>query len=80
MPLLPYEKTLTCPNNPSHQILPEKFQNHVWKCSRSYTGDQVVSCKYGCQHIPIQAMKEHDERCQMKKLAEDFKEIAPKDN
>ena len=80
MPLLPHEKTLTCPYNPSHQILPSRFGRHLWKCSRSYTGDQVVSCKYGCKHIPVHALSEHDAQCPLKKFVEELKALAPKNN
>ena len=32
--LLPWEKTLTCPYDASHQVQPHRIGNHIWKCKK----------------------------------------------
>ena len=37
--LMPWEKTMTCPYDVSHQVLPHRIQNHLWKCKRRAAKD-----------------------------------------
>ena len=73
MPILPHEDYCVCPYDRSHHVLPHRFAKHLWKCARNYTGTDVISCVYGCSHIPVEAMEDHMKRCPMKDVVEDLK-------
>ena len=47
--LLPWEKTLTCPYDVSHEVLPHKIGNHLAKCKKraakeNPAGQEQTSC------------------------------------
>ena len=64
MPVLPWEKTITCPYNPSHQITEEKIQVnvvscpppdlllqwHLVKCRKNHQGSDLAICPFNASH------------------------------
>lgn len=71
MPLLSWEKTLTCPYNPAHQITPARMQTHLVKCRRSHEDSDVVICQFNaCHHIPKQEEQYHHDNCPDRKIVE----------
>lgn len=45
-----YENVVTCPYNPSHQILKHRFQTHLVKCRKSYPDQLLKICPYNATH------------------------------
>jgi len=50
MPLLEFEKTLTCPYNPSHQITAPRMGVHLSKCRRNHPHSGHVICPFNANH------------------------------
>ena len=74
MPLLPWEKTITCPYNISHQITEGRLQRHLVKCRRNHPNADVVICKFNSSHhIPSHEEKSHLQTCKDRKLVEKMK-------
>ena len=48
--LLKHEETLTCPYNPSHQILKSKMTVHLVRCRRSNLDKKVEICPFNSSH------------------------------
>ena len=48
--LLKHEETLTCPYNPSHQILKSKMTVHLVRCRRSNLDKKVDICPFNSSH------------------------------
>lgn len=64
MPILPWETTVTCPYNPSHQITKDKLIKHLVKCKRSYPDADVKVCSFNASHhVPTKDLKEHEKNC-----------------
>eukprot|EP00094_Tigriopus_californicus_P000316 TCALIF_00305-PA protein Name:"Similar to GTSF1 Gametocyte-specific factor 1 (Macaca fascicularis)" AED:0.75 eAED:0.75 QI:0/0/0/1/0/0/2/0/292 len=46
-------KTVTCPYNESHQILPHRIQYHIIKCAKNHPEMDMAICPYNAtHHIP----------------------------
>ena len=74
MPLLPWEKTITCPYNISHQITEGRLQRHLVKCRRNHPNADVVICEFNSSHhIPSHEEKSHLQTCPDRKLVEKMK-------
>lgn len=71
MPLLPWEETISCPYNPSHQITRKIIQKHLVKCRRNHPDTDLVICSFNStHHIPGRIIKEHEAKCPDRKLFE----------
>ena len=72
MPLLPWEKTLTCPYNPAHQITKERIQFHLVKCRRNHPeADDIETCPYNASHhVPKPELEFHMSECSERKIVE----------
>ena len=71
MPLLPWEETISCPYNPSHQITQKIIQKHLVKCRRNHPDTDLVICSFNStHHIPGKIIKKHEEECPDRKLFE----------
>jgi len=71
MPLLEWEKTLTCPYNPSHQITIEKLQFHLVKCRRNHPNTDVQICAFNTSHhVKAASMEQHLATCPDRKHVE----------
>lgn len=46
-----YNNTVTCPYNKSHNILRERFQTHLVKCSKSYPNIILKTCPFNTTHL-----------------------------
>ena len=68
------EKLLQCPYNPSHQVRPDRFGNHLVRCRESlskqptspyyYKIDDYEVCKFNSlHHVPKREMSEHVKKC-----------------
>ncbi|XP_070501594.1 uncharacterized protein [Chironomus tepperi] len=45
------EQTTVCPYNKAHVVLNFRFNNHLIKCRKSYTGDALETCPFNSSHI-----------------------------
>jgi len=71
MPLLDWEKTITCPYNPSHQITVERIQFHLVKCRKNHPASDHVVCPYNASHhIPKPEEQYHISTCGDRKFVE----------
>jgi len=71
MPLLPWEKTLTCPYNPSHQITRERIQTHLVKCRKNHPETDIDICPYNASHhVPKPELQFHVTQCPDRKIVE----------
>jgi len=71
MPLLPWEKTVTCPYNPAHQITKERIQFHLVKCRRNHPDADMETCPFNASHhVPKPEMEYHMSECSERKIVE----------
>ena len=71
MPLLPWEKTVTCPYNPSHQITRERIQTHLVKCRKNHPDTDIDICPYNASHhVPKPELQFHVTQCPDRKIVE----------
>jgi len=71
MPLCDWEKTITCPYNPSHQITAERIQFHLVKCRKNHPEMDMAVCPYNASHhVPKPEEKFHIARCPDRKIIE----------
>jgi len=71
MPVMPWEKTITCPYNPSHQITVEKIQWHLVKCAKNHPGSNLVVCPFNsAHHVPRPELGYHLNICPDRKMVE----------
>lgn len=71
MPVLPWEKTITCPYNPSHQITEEKIQWHLVKCRKNHRGSDMAICPFNASHhVPRPELGYHLSICSDRKHVE----------
>eukprot|EP00092_Neocalanus_flemingeri_P031565 GFUD01034276.1.p1 GENE.GFUD01034276.1~~GFUD01034276.1.p1 ORF type:complete len:315 (+),score=112.78 GFUD01034276.1:87-1031(+) len=71
MPLLEWEKTITCPYNPSHQITVERIQWHLVKCRKNHPASDHVVCPYNASHhVPKPEEQYHISTCSDRKIVE----------
>jgi len=71
MPICPWEKTITCPYNPSHQITQERIQTHLVKCRRNHPDMDMAVCPYNASHhIPRAEEAMHVTHCPDRKIIE----------
>ena len=65
MPICSWEKTITCPYNPSHQITQERIQTHLVKCRRNHPEVDLMVCPYNASHhVPKPEEQFHVTSCQ----------------
>lgn len=50
-----YGATVTCPYNKSHNILKERFQTHLVKCSKQYPDIKLKKCPFNSTHLILEA-------------------------
>jgi len=71
MPICSWEKTITCPYNPSHQITQERIQTHLVKCRRNHPDMDMAVCPYNASHhIPKAEEAMHVTHCPDRKIIE----------
>jgi len=71
MGLCSFEKTITCPYNPAHQITMDRIQFHLVKCRRNHPDTDHVICPYNASHhIPKPEEQYHISSCPDRKLVE----------
>jgi len=71
MGLLEWEKTITCPYNPAHQITPARLQGHLVKCRRNNPTAEVDICPFNCSHhFPKPERRYHLETCPDRKIVD----------
>lgn len=71
MPVLPWEETITCPYDPSHQITRKIIQKHLVKCRRNHPDTDLVVCSFNStHHISSKIIRKHEMECPDKKLFE----------
>jgi len=71
MPVLDWEKTITCPYNPSHQITVERIQFHLVKCRRNHAGSDLKVCPFNASHhVPAPEEEFHMKTCSDRKVVE----------
>ena len=64
--LLWHEVTLTCPYNPSHQILESRMTVHLIKCRRSNLDKKVEICPFNSSHhVKMEDYEEHLNTCKV---------------
>ncbi|CAG9811345.1 unnamed protein product [Chironomus riparius] len=44
------EQTTVCPYNKAHVVLNFRFNNHLIKCRKSYTGEELETCPFNSSH------------------------------
>ncbi|XP_042863172.1 uncharacterized protein LOC122247709 isoform X2 [Penaeus japonicus] len=65
------EKLLTCPYNPSHQILPHRMAQHLVKCKKSYPDADMKVCVFNATHVvPTHLYQVHILECPDKAIVE----------
>jgi len=71
MPVLGWEKTITCPYNPSHQITVERIQFHLVKCRKNHAGSDLKVCPFNASHhVPAPEEAFHMKTCSDRKVVE----------
>ena len=71
MGLMSWEKTVTCPYNPAHQITMERIQTHLVKCRRNHPDTDMVICPYNASHhVPKPEEQYHITCCPDRKIVE----------
>lgn len=66
-----WERTITCPYNPSHQITVERIQWHLVKCRKNYPGSDHVICPFNASHhVPRLEKEYHMSVCSDRKMVE----------
>lgn len=71
MGLMPWEKTTTCPYNPSHQITVSRIQKHLVKCRRNHKDSELIICPYNASHhIPKSEERYHLAHCCDRRIVE----------
>jgi len=71
MGLLEWEKTVTCPYNPAHQITPARMQRHLVKCRKNNPTAEVDVCPFNCSHhFPKPERRYHLETCPDRKIVD----------
>ena len=71
MPLCDWEKTITCPYNPAHQITVERIQWHLVKCRKNHPASDHVVCPYNASHhVPKPEEQYHISTCSDRKIVE----------
>jgi len=71
MPVLDWEKTITCPYNPSHQITVERIQFHLVKCRKNHPGSDLKVCPFNASHhVPAPEEEFHMKTCSDRKVVE----------
>jgi len=71
MGLMPWEKTTTCPYEPSHQITIERIQSHLVKCRRNHPNSNHVICPFNASHhIPQPEERFHLANCPDRRIVE----------
>ena len=71
MPVCDWERTITCPYNPSHQITVERIQWHLVKCRKSYPSSDHVICPFNASHhVPRPEKEYHMSVCSDRKMVE----------
>jgi len=71
MPVLGWEKTITCPYNPSHQITVERIQFHLVKCRKNHAGSDLKVCPFNASHhVPAPEEEFHMKTCSDRKVVE----------
>lgn len=71
MPLLPWEETLTCPYNPSHQLTEKRMQVHLVKCRKNHPNSEVGICAFNAtHHIAKTDLEYHQSTCPDRKMVE----------
>ena len=70
MPLCSWEKTLTCPYDPSHPITIDRLQLHLVRCRRSHPEADLVVCPYNASHhVPRPEEQFHVTSCPDRKVS-----------
>ncbi|XP_069979151.1 uncharacterized protein [Penaeus vannamei] len=65
------EKLLTCPYNPSHQILPHRMAQHLVKCKKSHPEADMKVCVFNATHVvPTHLYQVHILECPDKAIVE----------
>jgi len=71
MPLCDWEKTITCPYNPSHQITVERIQWHLVKCRKNHPSSDHIVCPYNASHHVAKTEEQyHISTCPDRKIVE----------
>ena len=71
MPLCDWERTITCPYNPSHQITVQQIQCHLVKCWKANPNVDLVICPFNASHhIPRPEKEYHISVCSDRKMVE----------
>jgi len=71
MPVCDWEKTITCPYNPAHQITEGRIQFHLVKCRKNHPSSDHVVCPYNASHhIPKPEEQHHMSTCPDRKIVE----------
>lgn len=71
MGLMPWEKTIACPYEPSHQITVERIQSHLIKCRRNHPNSNHVICPFNASHhIPQPEERFHLANCPDRRIVE----------
>jgi len=71
MPLCEWEKTVTCPYNPAHQITIERIQWHLVKCRKQHNTSEFIVCPYNASHhVPKPEEQYHLQTCSDRKIVE----------
>ena len=66
-----WERTITCPYNPSHQITVERIQWHLVKCRKNYPSSDHVICPFNASHhVPRPEKEYHISVCSDRKMVE----------
>ena len=64
MPICDFETTVTCPYEPSHQILPSRLQIHLVKCRKQHPMSGLKICRFNTtHHYPRADMDLHESNC-----------------
>jgi len=68
---MPWEKTIACPYEPSHQITVGRIQSHLTKCRRNHPNSNHVICPFNASHhIPQPEERFHLANCPDRRMVE----------
>jgi len=67
MPIRDFEKTVTCPYDKTHKILPIRMPTHLFKCARQHPvlASKMKTCSFNATHIvPAAELTVHEGQCE----------------
>ncbi|KAH8338260.1 hypothetical protein KR074_011963, partial [Drosophila pseudoananassae] len=58
------DKLISCPYDPLHRLMPERFALHLIRCARNHPGSNLLRCPFNSTHLFMEgSIEQHVEVC-----------------